>query len=106
MQRLWAIAVQPGPQREVTVVAAQAGVGADEDLLDGVLGIGAGAGEHLTRVGEQPRPVAVMDDPEGLLVAGAEERDQLLVGAQSQERHAKSDSRSRQSYRWECGGFH
>ena len=65
-------------------------VGAHEDVLQRVLGVGPRAGEHLARVGEQPRAVAVVDDAEGLVVAGAEEGDELLVGAQAQKRSAQS----------------
>jgi hypothetical protein len=37
--------------------------------------------EHLTRVGEQARAVAVVDRAEGIVGAGAEERNQLIVRA-------------------------
>jgi hypothetical protein len=42
--------------------------------------------EHLARVGEQAHAVAVVNRPEGVIGAGAEQRHELFVGAQSQER--------------------
>jgi hypothetical protein len=39
--------------------------------------------EHLARVGEQPLTVAIMDDPERVVVTGAEQRDQLFIGTQA-----------------------
>jgi hypothetical protein len=41
--------------------------------------------KHLPRVGEQPLSVAVVDYAEGLVVAGPEQRDELLVGAEAKE---------------------
>ena len=79
-------AVEPRAQRHLAVVGAQRAVGAHEDVLQRVLGVLARAGQHLAHVGEQPLAVAVVDDAERLVVAGAEQRHQLLVGAQPQQR--------------------
>ena len=78
-------AVQPGAQVHLAPVGAQRPVGAHEHVLHDVLGVLARAGgEHLAHVREQPLPVAVVDRAERLLAAGAEERQQLLVGAEPQ----------------------
>ncbi len=99
--------VQPRPERELAFIRAQAVVRAHEDLLDGVLGILAGPVEHLARVREQPRPVAVMDHAERIVVACPEQRHELLVGADPQQRRADRDPAACNAYRcWECGGFH
>jgi hypothetical protein len=87
--------VQPRSERELAIGGQQAGVCPHEDLLNGVLGVGPGAAEHLTCVDEQPVPVTVVDDAEGIVVTRPEERDELLVGANSQQRSAKRDPRSR-----------
>jgi hypothetical protein len=79
-------AVQPGAQRHRAVVLAQGAVGAQEHVLQGVLGVGPRARQHLARVGEQPLAVAVVDDAERVVVAHPEQRDQLVVAAQAQER--------------------
>ena len=78
-------AVQPGSQRQIAVAGPKAGVGADEHLLEGVLGVLA-ARQHLPRVGEQPLVVAVVDRAERLVVAGPEQRHELLIRAQAQKR--------------------
>ena len=78
-------AVEPGLQRDGPVVDAQGVVGAQEDVLEGVLGVGARAREHLADVGEEPLAVAVVDDAERLVVARPEERDELLVAAQLEQ---------------------
>jgi hypothetical protein len=99
--------VEPRAQRELAVVGAQTGVGADEDLLNGVLSVLGRAGQHLARVREQPLAVAVVDHPEGILVAGSEKRHELLVGPDAQERSADRDPCPREAYRcWDGGGFH
>jgi hypothetical protein len=105
---------EPGPEGELLVGGAKPGVGAHEHVLEGVLSILA-PGEHLARVCEQPLVVALMDGPEGLVVAGAEERHELLVGAEAEQRHAHRDTRLGQTGRClkrgccgslECGRFH
>src|SRR5205085_8063543 len=67
--------------------------------------------QHLARVGEQPLPVAVVDDPEGVVVAGPEQRHELLVGAETKERRGRvgPNRGSSPGYCcpcWECGRFH
>jgi len=100
-------AVQPGAQAERAIVRPQARIGAHEDVLQCVLGILAGAGEHLPRVREQPRPVAVVDHAERLLLTLAEQRHELFVGAQPQQGRPDRESSPRQSgWCLEGGGFH
>jgi hypothetical protein len=84
--------IQPGTQAQVAAVGAQAAVGTDEYVLEDVLRIGMWPREHLTYVRQQPRAIAVVDDPEGIVVSAAEEPDELLVRPQSQQRRAKRDS--------------
>ena len=62
------------------VVAAQRAVGADERLLDDVLGVVVGAAEDPPRVGEQPRLVAGDELRVGVRIAAAHALDELLVG--------------------------
>jgi hypothetical protein len=85
-------AVQPRAQRDRPPVRAQGRVRAQEDVLERVLGIVPRARQHLAHVGEEALVVTVVDDPEGLLVARAEEGHELVVGPQTQERRRKRDS--------------
>ena len=85
MQRLCATRYSHARSATSRPSVAQRVVRAQEHVLQDVLGVGPRAAEHLARVGEEPRAVAVVDRPEGLVVAGSEERDELLVGAQSQQ---------------------
>jgi hypothetical protein len=85
--------VEPGAQRDRPAVRAQAAVGADEDVLEGVLRVLPRAGEHLARVGEEPLAVAVVDRPEGLVAPGPEQSDELVVAAEPQESRREGDSR-------------
>jgi hypothetical protein len=63
--------------------------------------------KHLARVGEESLPVAVVDDPEGIVVAGAEQRYELFVGAEAEEwRPDRSPSPGYCCRCWECGRFH
>ena len=78
-------AVQPRPQRDRPLVGAQRAVRPQEDVLEHVLGVAARAAEHLARVGEQPLAVPIVDRPERVVVAGPEQRDELVVGAQRQQ---------------------
>ena len=71
--------VKPGPQRYFASIGAQAGVRADKDILDRVFGVLARAPKHLSRVREQPRPIAIVDCTKRFVVAGSEQRDKLLV---------------------------
>ena len=99
--------VQPRAQRQLAIARAKARVGAHEDLLDGVLGVDRRARQHLPRVGEHALPVAIVDGSERLFAPAAEQRDELLVGAKTEERGAERQPRPCQCYRrWECGGFH
>jgi hypothetical protein len=65
--------VQPRSERELAIGGQQAGVRPHEDLLNRILGVGSGAAQHLTRVDEQPVPVTVVDDAEGIVVTRPEE---------------------------------
>ncbi len=81
-------AVQPRPQVHLPRVGPQRAVRADEHVLEEILGVLARPGpQHLAHVREQALAVAVVDDAEGLVAAGAEEREQLLVRAQAEQRH-------------------
>jgi hypothetical protein len=71
--------IQPGSQRQLAIVRAQAGICTHEDVLQSILGILPGAGKHLLRVREQPLAVTVVDDPEGIIVTSAKEGYKLLV---------------------------
>jgi hypothetical protein len=83
-------AVQPRPHVHVAPVGAQRSVGADEDVLQHVLGVLARSrAQHLTHIGEQPLAVAVVDHPERLVAAGPEQREQLLVRTQTEQRRAE-----------------
>jgi hypothetical protein len=84
--------IEPRPQGQLGVAGAQAGVRANEHLLESVLGIRSRAGQHLPRVREQPLSIPIVDRLECLVVPGAKELDQLLVGAQTQQRCAERDS--------------
>jgi hypothetical protein len=48
--------------------------------------------EHLTDVRQQPGAVAVVNDPERVLVPGAEESDELLVRAEPEKRGSQPDA--------------
>jgi hypothetical protein len=50
------------------------------------------SGEHLSHVRQQPSAVAVMDDPEGVLVAVPEQPNKLLVRAELQKRGREPDA--------------
>jgi hypothetical protein len=79
--------VQPGPKGEIAIVGPQRRVGAHEHVLESVFGILSRSREHLARIREQPLPITVVDDPERVLVALAEEDDELLVGPKPQQRY-------------------
>ena len=81
-------AVEPRPHGDVALAGAQGAVGAQEDVLHDVLGLGVPA-QHVAHVGEQALVVAVVERAERVLAAGAEEREQLLVGAQAQQRRGQ-----------------
>ena len=94
-------AIQPRPQRDWPLVGSQRAVGAQKDVLEDVLGVCLRARQHWPGVGPEPGAVAVMDDREGVFVAGAELRQQLLVGSQSQQRALDRDT-AQACWRW-CG---
>ena len=78
-------AVQPGAQRELAVVGPQTRVRADEHVLQDVLGVLRGTRKHPPRVCEQPLAVAVVDHPECLVVSGAEQRHELVIGPETEQ---------------------
>jgi hypothetical protein len=78
-------AVQPGAQRHRPIVVAQRAVGAQEDVLQDVLGVRARRSQHLARVGEQALAIAVVDGPERIVVSHPEEGYELIVGPQPQQ---------------------
>jgi hypothetical protein len=84
--------VQPSPQAQLAAVGAQAGISANEHVLKHILGVGMLSGEHLSHVRQQPSAVAVMDDPEGVLVAVPEQPNKLLVRAELQKRGREPDA--------------
>ena len=85
-------AVEPRAHVDLALVVAQRAEGADEDVLQHVLRVLARvAGEHLAHVGEQALAIAVVQDTEGVVRAGAEERDELIVGPQAQERSSERE---------------
>ena len=85
-------AVEPRAHVDLALVGAQRAVGAHEDVLQHVLGVLARVPrEHLAHVGEQALAVAVVEHAERLVGAGAEQGDELLVGAQAQERGAERE---------------
>jgi hypothetical protein len=80
--------VEPGTDVDVARVGPQGSVRAHEHVLQEVLGVlPRAAPQHLAHVGEQALAVAVVDDAERLVAPGAEERQQLIVRAQAQQRH-------------------
>ena len=99
-------AVEPRAHVHLAVVGAQRAVGADEHVLQHVLGVLARAGaQHLAHVGEQPLAIAVVDRPERVVAAAPEQREQLLVRAQPQQGWAE---RNPAECGWcvDCGSFH
>ncbi len=84
--------VQPRLQDQLAAVGAQAGVRTHEHFLEHVLGVRVRRREHLTHVREQPGTVAVVDDPEGILVPRPEQADELLVRAQPEKWGRKPDT--------------
>jgi hypothetical protein len=75
-------AEEPRPERQVLIGGAESRVGPDEYVLEGVLGVLA-TGQHLPGVGEETLVVAIVDRPEGFVVAGPEQRDELFVGTEA-----------------------
>ena len=98
-------AVQPRAQGDRTIVGPHGAVGTQEDVLQRVLGVGARAGQHLPHISEQALPVTIVDDPKGLVVAGPEQRHQLVVGPQPKERRVEGDATDAQRC-LKSRGFH
>jgi len=79
-------AVEPRADVDLALVVAQRAERAHEHVLEHVLRVLARvAGEHLAHVGEQPLAVAVVQDAERLVGPGAEERHELVVGAEPEQ---------------------
>ena len=86
-------AVQPRAQVHLARVGAQRAVGAHEHVLQHVLGVLARAGaQHLAHVREQALAIAVVDGAERVVAAAAEQREQLLVRPQPQQRRPERES--------------
>ena len=77
--------VEPGLEADRPLVAAQRAIGGHEGVLEGVLGLLARA-EHVPAEGEQAAVVAVEDELEGALVAGAHAGHEGVVGPPARER--------------------
>ena len=69
-------------------------------MLEGVLGLLDGA-EHVAAEGEDPAVVAVVEDLEGRLGAGADVLDEALVRRQAQQ-HGRA-GRTAWARKWPCG---
>ena len=76
-------AVQPRPQGDVAIARPQPGIRPHEHVLQCILGVLPGPGQHLPGVGEQPLAIAVVDHPEGIVMARPEKRHELIVGPQA-----------------------
>ena len=81
-------AVEPRAQVDRAVVAQQRAVGAQQRLLDDVLGDAVLAAEHALGKAHQPRPVALADRVEGPCVARAQRGDQALVAQRRAAGHS------------------
>src|SRR4051794_28498539 len=64
---------------DVAPVGQQGAVGAEEGVLDGVLGL-LEVAEHVAAEGQQRPRVAVVDGLEGALVPATDQRDEAFVG--------------------------
>ena len=87
-------------------VGAQRPVGTHEHVLQYVFGVLArSAPQHLAHVREQALAIAVMDHAERLVVARAEQGQELVVGAHAQQWAA--ERQPGQAGRCvQCSGFH
>ena len=74
--------IEPRADGDRALVGEHRAVGVDEDLLEDVLGVLGGA-QHLAAEAEQARLVALDECVEGVLVAVAGQRDQLLVALEA-----------------------
>ena len=74
----------------MALVGAQGAVGAHEHVLQHVLGVlTRTCAQHLAHVREQPLAITVVDRAERLVAAGPEQREQLLVRTQPEQRRAE-----------------
>ena len=96
--------VEPGPGVDRPVVGADRVEGGREHLLEHVLGVLLGA-EHVAAEGEQARLVALHQRLEGAVMPAPDERDELLVALQPQQRRAARE-RGQARRLLECGSFH
>ena len=71
--------VEPRAQVDRAVVAQQRAVGAQQRLLNHVLGDAVLSAEHALGKAHQPRAVALADHVEGPRVTRAQDRDQALI---------------------------
>ena len=70
--------VQPRTQVDGVGAPVQGAIRRHEAVLQGVLGLLA-VSQHLSAEGEQPAVIAVVDDLERVVVAGAHARHQSLI---------------------------
>jgi hypothetical protein len=89
--------VQPGLEADLAAGRPHGAVGGHEGVLQGVLGLLAGA-EHVAAEREQTAVVAVEDQLEGAVVAGADAGDQRLVRAPATHARAGTGGEA-----WCCG---
>ena len=76
--------VEPRAHRDRAPVGDHRVVGGDEDLLEHVLGV-LGRAQHLAAEAEEARLVALHESVEGVLVALAGQRDEVLVGLEAEK---------------------
>ena len=98
-QRLRAIVYSHGRSSIVARAAAQRPVGGGEGLLQGVLRLLATA-QHVAAEREQAAVVAVVDDLEGVVVAGAHASDESIVADTQQPPPARRLVETGRGPRW------
>ena len=79
---------EPGLEEDRPLAAAQRAIGRHEGVLEGVLGLLV-AGEHAPAEGEQAAVIAVEDELEGALVAGADPGHEGVVGSPARKAQAR-----------------
>ncbi len=79
--------IQPRPDVDRSLVGEDRVERGGENLLEHVLGVLARA-EQMPAEGEQPRLVAIHEQLERVLVAAADQRDEPLIGLQTEQRRA------------------
>jgi hypothetical protein len=83
-------AVEPRAHVHLPRVGPQGAERPHEDVLQHVLGVLTRVrAEHLAHVGEEPLPVAVVQDPERVVGARAEQGHELVVRAEAQQRRSE-----------------